>query len=327
MNLGHGHRRSVLILWAWTALLSGFVLYPILTTKRPDLPAVRDRRHRHRSCSRSCTRRCARPAGRNGNGTAPLTSLTASATRGARRLAAGLGEVGVALAFVPADSSSWAAAATAPHATHASAPPTETRATPAAASSATDGPPGEQEHVHRPVDGRHDGADVLDREQPRCVEHVGPGLLVRLQPGDRVVEVADAVDQVLGPRREHQAARSGRLGGGGHALGGQTDVVDRSDSLCRKSSTEAPAAPAAAAAVIVAATPAGSSAKQSSRSAFTGSGVAAASAAVWAKASSRLTSPSPVTERRGEPRARRGDGRRSRARRGAWPTPRPRRSA
>ena len=35
MNLGHGHRRSVLILWAWTALLSGFVLYPILTEKNP----------------------------------------------------------------------------------------------------------------------------------------------------------------------------------------------------------------------------------------------------------------------------------------------------
>ena len=29
MRLGHGHRRSVFILWAWTALLSAFVLYPI----------------------------------------------------------------------------------------------------------------------------------------------------------------------------------------------------------------------------------------------------------------------------------------------------------
>ena len=29
MRLGHGQRRSVFILWAWTALLSGFVLYPI----------------------------------------------------------------------------------------------------------------------------------------------------------------------------------------------------------------------------------------------------------------------------------------------------------
>lgn len=31
MRLGHGQRRAVLILWAWTALLSGFVLYPAFT--------------------------------------------------------------------------------------------------------------------------------------------------------------------------------------------------------------------------------------------------------------------------------------------------------
>lgn len=31
MDLGHGQRRSVLILWLWTALLSGFALYPIYT--------------------------------------------------------------------------------------------------------------------------------------------------------------------------------------------------------------------------------------------------------------------------------------------------------
>ena len=36
MNLGHGHRRSVLILWAWTALLSGFVLYPVLADRDPS---------------------------------------------------------------------------------------------------------------------------------------------------------------------------------------------------------------------------------------------------------------------------------------------------
>jgi UDP-GlcNAc:undecaprenyl-phosphate GlcNAc-1-phosphate transferase len=35
MNLGHGHRRSVLILWTWTALLSVFVLYPTLTGQNP----------------------------------------------------------------------------------------------------------------------------------------------------------------------------------------------------------------------------------------------------------------------------------------------------
>ncbi len=29
LRLGHGHRRAVLILWAWTALLSGFLLFPL----------------------------------------------------------------------------------------------------------------------------------------------------------------------------------------------------------------------------------------------------------------------------------------------------------
>ena len=33
MRLGHGHRRSVVILWAWTALLCGLVLYPTFTNK------------------------------------------------------------------------------------------------------------------------------------------------------------------------------------------------------------------------------------------------------------------------------------------------------
>lgn len=31
MRLGHGHRRSVAILWLWSALLSAFVLYPVYT--------------------------------------------------------------------------------------------------------------------------------------------------------------------------------------------------------------------------------------------------------------------------------------------------------
>jgi UDP-GlcNAc:undecaprenyl-phosphate GlcNAc-1-phosphate transferase len=31
LQMGHGHRRSVLILWAWTALLSAFVIYPVYT--------------------------------------------------------------------------------------------------------------------------------------------------------------------------------------------------------------------------------------------------------------------------------------------------------
>jgi UDP-GlcNAc:undecaprenyl-phosphate GlcNAc-1-phosphate transferase len=33
MRLGHGHRRTVIILWAWTALLCGFVLLPLFDTR------------------------------------------------------------------------------------------------------------------------------------------------------------------------------------------------------------------------------------------------------------------------------------------------------
>ena len=33
MRLGHGQRRAVLILWAWTALLSGFALWPVYTER------------------------------------------------------------------------------------------------------------------------------------------------------------------------------------------------------------------------------------------------------------------------------------------------------
>ena len=29
MQMGHGHRRSVVILWAWTAILSSFLLFPL----------------------------------------------------------------------------------------------------------------------------------------------------------------------------------------------------------------------------------------------------------------------------------------------------------
>ena len=36
MNLGHGHRRSVAILWAWTGLLSAFVLWPVYNDQQGD---------------------------------------------------------------------------------------------------------------------------------------------------------------------------------------------------------------------------------------------------------------------------------------------------
>jgi UDP-GlcNAc:undecaprenyl-phosphate/decaprenyl-phosphate GlcNAc-1-phosphate transferase len=33
LRLGHGHRRSVVILWAWTAVLTGFVLFPLFVPR------------------------------------------------------------------------------------------------------------------------------------------------------------------------------------------------------------------------------------------------------------------------------------------------------
>lgn len=33
MNLGHGHKRTVIVLWLWTALLSAFVLGPVFTSR------------------------------------------------------------------------------------------------------------------------------------------------------------------------------------------------------------------------------------------------------------------------------------------------------
>ena len=84
MRLGHGQRRSVLILWAWTAILSGFVLYPAYTGEGDGVvpfgiaalglglftvlhPGVRQRPHRAGSRprdgtggddARATTRRC-----------------------------------------------------------------------------------------------------------------------------------------------------------------------------------------------------------------------------------------------------------------------------
>jgi UDP-GlcNAc:undecaprenyl-phosphate GlcNAc-1-phosphate transferase len=40
MQMGHGHRRAVLILWAWTVVLSGLVLFPTYTNKGNSLIPV-----------------------------------------------------------------------------------------------------------------------------------------------------------------------------------------------------------------------------------------------------------------------------------------------
>ena len=128
MNLGHGHRRSVVILWTWTALLSVFVLYPVLSGENPTYlpfgivalgivlytvlhPSVR----KHRVLRWSPKRRPRRVASRRDVGVVAVGAVV---------------------------SSSRAASATAAQATQHSAPPTDTRAAPAPASSGTVGPPG-----------------------------------------------------------------------------------------------------------------------------------------------------------------------------------------
>jgi UDP-GlcNAc:undecaprenyl-phosphate GlcNAc-1-phosphate transferase len=40
MEMGHGHRRAVVILWAWTTILSGLVLYPIYFKRGNELIPV-----------------------------------------------------------------------------------------------------------------------------------------------------------------------------------------------------------------------------------------------------------------------------------------------
>ncbi|HUB72116.1 MAG TPA: MraY family glycosyltransferase [Acidimicrobiales bacterium] len=40
MRLGHGHRQAVVILWAWTALLSGLVLWPGVTNSHNEIPPI-----------------------------------------------------------------------------------------------------------------------------------------------------------------------------------------------------------------------------------------------------------------------------------------------
>ena len=54
---------------------------------------------------------------------------------------------------------------------------------------------GAGEHADGAVDRRHHPTHVVEETSPR-EQHVGPRLLVGLQPGDGVVEVVDAVDQV-----------------------------------------------------------------------------------------------------------------------------------
>ena len=64
MNLGHGHRRSVLILWTWTALLSGVRAVSGVDRREPELPAASASARSGSCCSPCCIRACAASAPR-----------------------------------------------------------------------------------------------------------------------------------------------------------------------------------------------------------------------------------------------------------------------
>ena len=67
-----------------------------------------------------------------------------------------------------------------------------------------------------------------DAREPGRVEGVRAGAFERLQAADGVVEVGAAVEEVLGAADEHERERqrAHRLGGRGHPLDGQPEVVD-----------------------------------------------------------------------------------------------------
>ena len=89
--------------------------------------------------------------------------------------------------------------------------------------------PGENEHVDRPLDGLEHRLDLVSAAQARREQHVGAGLLEGAQAGDRVVEIVAPADQVLAARGQDHVRRAlvCDLGGGGDALGGERELVDR----------------------------------------------------------------------------------------------------
>ena len=97
-------------------------------------------------------------------------------------------------------------------------------------------PARQREHVDGFRDRRADGADVLDVAQSRRIQHVGARLVERLQPLDRVVEIAPAVQVVLGARRQRERERESRRGldGSRDALDSLSERIDRLARLRRR---------------------------------------------------------------------------------------------
>ena len=62
----------------------------------------------------------------------------------------------------------------------------------------------QREDVDRDADLVHDPGDLIQIDEARRVDHVGPGVAVGDETRDRVVEVVDATDVVLGPRGQDE---------------------------------------------------------------------------------------------------------------------------
>ena len=98
----------------------------------------------------------------------------------------------------------------------------------------------------------HDGADVVERRQPRREQHVGAGVGERLEPADRVLQIGDAVQKVLGARRQRERKRQRARGcdGRAHALDARGRTGRSAPRRCRlrprSSRRRAPASAASA---------------------------------------------------------------------------------
>ena len=129
------------------------------------------------------------------------------------------------------------------------------------------------QHVHRRRrDGLHDGANAINRRQPRRVHAIGTGLGKRRQPPDHIVQVRTPDEECFGPRGQDDAG-AGPLDG----FARRADAIDCElepeqwfDGLARQSSMERPAMPVVTASITFAATPSGVTAKPCSKSALTG---------------------------------------------------------
>ena len=78
------------------------------------------------------------------------------------------------------------------------------RRTPTPARSPIDRAARKREDVDRDADLAHDPRDLIQIDEAWRVDHVGPGVAVGDETRDRVVEVVDAADVVLGPRGQDE---------------------------------------------------------------------------------------------------------------------------